>query len=316
MRAIVTVQRFARGFAARSRVAGRRIAVGLLRTACLGVAMEIIEDYIREDVAPDVLSDALGAGFEGVHSAVSQRAEAASAAHAIMEETATSLIRGLVSLTLAEEADSHLDVVYVRDRRNPLLATVDDLVSEALRVWMREAVTEVVKECAEDFLFGRRISVLVETVLEEGLVEAVRPIASDVYYNAAALASFLEIEEELCSNEARSVVSETMAPFEDQLIELQREKDFAAIQATAHGVIVKGLQLQHAARTVGQRGKHVAMSDIHGKTLNLLMAGRFLAVLRAAETNRLKVSASPLLFTLFRRLVVRYQCMAVGLNVA
>lgn len=45
-----------------------------------------------------------------------------------------------------------------------------------------------------------------------------------------ALASFLEIEEELCSNEARSVVSETMAPFEDQLIELQRAKDFAAIQ--------------------------------------------------------------------------------------
>lgn len=48
-----------------------------------------------------------------------------------------------------------------------------------------QAVTEVVKECAEDFLFGRRISVLVETVLEEGVVEAVRPIASEVYYNAA-----------------------------------------------------------------------------------------------------------------------------------
>ncbi|CAM9509949.1 unnamed protein product [Ectocarpus sp. 13 AM-2016] len=305
MRAIVTVQRIARGFATRNRVAGRRIAVEMLRTACLGVAMEIIEAYIREDVAPDVISDALGAGFEGVHSAVSQRAEAASAANAIMEETAASLIRGLVSMTLTEEADSHLDVVYVRDRRNPLLATVDDLVSEALRVWMREAVTEVVKECAEDFLFGKRISVLVETVLEEGVVEAVWPIASEVYYNAAALASFLEIEEELCSNEARSVVSETIAPFEDQLIELQREKDFAAIQATAQSVIVKGLQLQHAARTVGQRGKLVAMSDIHGKTLNLLLAGRFLAILRAAETNRLQVSASPLLFMLFRRLVVR-----------
>lgn len=36
---------------------------------------------------------------------------------------------------------SHLDVVYVRDRRNPLLATVDDLVSEALREWMREVRT-------------------------------------------------------------------------------------------------------------------------------------------------------------------------------
>lgn len=48
-----------------------------------------------------------------------------------------------------------------------------------------QAVTEVVKECAEDFLFGKRISVLVETVLEEGVVEAVWPIASEVYYNAA-----------------------------------------------------------------------------------------------------------------------------------
>lgn len=50
---------------------------------------------------------------------------------------------------------------------------------------------------------------------------------------------------------------------------------FYPSQTTAHGVIVKGLQLQHAARTVGQRGKLVAMSDIHGKTLNLLMAGRY-----------------------------------------
>ena len=33
---------------------------------------------------------------------------------------------------------------------------------------------------------------------------------------------------------------------------------------------------------------------------------RFLAILRAAEKNRLQVSTSPLLFTLFRRLVVRY----------
>lgn len=174
--------------------------------------------------------------------------------------------------------------------------------------------------------------------------------------------------------------------------------------------MVKGLQLQHAARTVGQRGRLVLMSDINGKTLNLLLAGRygdscdilfsrscdvafsamqhkpirlaypiraycitfedgafystgktvfgptalrnrghatqfatrsyiqgllfaikwpadahgtnkaacdpflpsrlrrlrFLAILRAAETNRLQVSTSPLLFTLFRRLVVRY----------
>lgn len=48
MKAIVTVQRIARGIAARNRVAGRRIAVEMLRTACLGVAMEIVEAYIRE----------------------------------------------------------------------------------------------------------------------------------------------------------------------------------------------------------------------------------------------------------------------------
>lgn len=38
------------------------------------------------------------------------------------------------------------------------------------------------------------------------------------------------MEEELCAEEARSIVAETMAPFEDQLAEMQREKDFAAIQ--------------------------------------------------------------------------------------
>lgn len=45
-----------------------------------------------------------------------------------------------------------------------------------------------------------------------------------------ALAAYLEMEEELCTEEARSIVAETMAPFENQLVELQREKDFAAMQ--------------------------------------------------------------------------------------
>lgn len=199
-------------------------------------------------------------------------------------------------------------------------------------------------------------------------------------------------------------------------------------QAAAQSAIVKGLQLQHAARTVGQRGRLVLMSDINGRTLNLLLAGRygnpnisirslcmyvvgatlptppsvpgsrvririppkaaaaaplflyrensslvnrtlclgargatlseaikcaaslgyhvrtlfvrdslctfmltarnypnfglcppsrfrrfrFLAILRAAETNRLQVATSPLLFTLFRRLVVRYNLFSTS----
>ena len=33
---------------------------------------------------------------------------------------------------------SHLDTVFVRDRRNPLLATVDDVVAETLRILIRE----------------------------------------------------------------------------------------------------------------------------------------------------------------------------------
>ncbi len=43
-------------------------------------------------------------------------------------------------------------------------------------------------------------------------------------------AVYVEVMEELCAEEGRSVVAETMAPFEDQLVELQREKDVAAIQ--------------------------------------------------------------------------------------
>lgn len=50
------------------------------------------------------------------------------------------------------------------------------------------------------------------------------------HYIHKALAAYLEAEEELCAEEARSVVAETMAPFENHLVELQREKDFAAIQ--------------------------------------------------------------------------------------
>eukprot|EP00752_Nemacystus_decipiens_P017817 g15974.t1 len=306
LEAVVITQRIARGFIARNRVAGRREALAMLRIACLGVAMDVIHAHIREEAAPDVISEVLGGGIEGGELAARRRAEAAEAASEILEETAASLIREIVTLVVTVEADSHLDIVFARDRRNPLLVVVDDVVAEALRVFLREAVVvEVVKECAEDFMFDKRIFALVDGLIEDGVVETVGPIVSEVYYKAASVAIYLEAEEELCAKEARLVVAETMAPFEDQLVEMQREKDFAAVQAAAQSAIVKGLQLQHAARTVGQRGRLVLMSDINGKTLNLLLAGRFLAILRAAETNRLQVSTSPLLFTLFRRLVVR-----------
>lgn len=48
IKAVVTVQRTARGFVARNRVAGRREALATLRSACLGVAMGVIDAYIRE----------------------------------------------------------------------------------------------------------------------------------------------------------------------------------------------------------------------------------------------------------------------------
>lgn len=45
-------------------------------------------------------------------------------------------------------------------------------------------VVQVVKECAEDFMADKRISALVEGLIEEGVVESVGPIASEVYYKA------------------------------------------------------------------------------------------------------------------------------------
>lgn len=47
-----------------------------------------------------------------------------------------------------------------------------------------QAVVEVVKQCAEDFMFDKRIFALVENLIEEAVVESVGPIASDVYYKA------------------------------------------------------------------------------------------------------------------------------------
>lgn len=48
IKAVVTVQRLFRGYLARNRVAGRREAMAFLRSACLGVAMDMIDSYIRE----------------------------------------------------------------------------------------------------------------------------------------------------------------------------------------------------------------------------------------------------------------------------
>lgn len=48
LKAVLSVQRLARGYVARNRVAGRRQALAMLRSACLGVAMDIVESYIRE----------------------------------------------------------------------------------------------------------------------------------------------------------------------------------------------------------------------------------------------------------------------------
>lgn len=45
-----------------------------------------------------------------------------------------------------------------------------------------------------------------------------------------ALGAFSELEEEVCKQEAVSIVAETMAPFEDHLLHLQRQKDVSAIQ--------------------------------------------------------------------------------------
>lgn len=47
-----------------------------------------------------------------------------------------------------------------------------------------QVLVEALKEGAEDFMFGRRISELVEDVVEEGMVEAIRPIAAEVYHSA------------------------------------------------------------------------------------------------------------------------------------
>lgn len=48
IKAVVGLQRIARGFVARNRVAGRREAVAILRSACLGVAMDVIDGHIRQ----------------------------------------------------------------------------------------------------------------------------------------------------------------------------------------------------------------------------------------------------------------------------
>ena len=45
---------------------------------------------------------------------------------------------------------------------------------------------------------------------------------------------YSEIMEELCAEEGQSLVAETMAPLHDQLVELQRAKDVAAMQVCHH----------------------------------------------------------------------------------
>lgn len=45
-------------------------------------------------------------------------------------------------------------------------------------------MVEVVRESAEDFISGRRISAFVEDIIEDGVMEMVGPVATDVYYTA------------------------------------------------------------------------------------------------------------------------------------
>lgn len=55
IKAVVTVQRISRGFIARNRVKGRRRALAILQSACLGVAIDVIDAHIREVSAPNKL---------------------------------------------------------------------------------------------------------------------------------------------------------------------------------------------------------------------------------------------------------------------
>ena len=44
---------------------------------------------------------------------------------------------------------------------------------------------EAVRECTEDFMFGRRLSALVEELIEEEVVGSAGPIAHEVYYSSS-----------------------------------------------------------------------------------------------------------------------------------
>lgn len=45
-------------------------------------------------------------------------------------------------------------------------------------------VVEALRECTEDFMFGRRLFGLVEELIEEEVVGSVGSIASEAYYNS------------------------------------------------------------------------------------------------------------------------------------
>lgn len=63
-------------------------------------------------------------------------------------------------------------------------------------------------------------------------------------------------------------------------------------QSTAQRVIVRELQLKHAARTVAQRGRLVLMSEINGKILSLFLAGR--RALKDVYSQRTITTLAPL----------------------
>lgn len=71
---------------------------------------------------------------------------------------------------------------------------------------------------------------LAGTSIFAGLVALLYGTDATIVLSLQARAVFSDLAGEVCREEAEEVVSETMAPLQDRLVQIRREKDVAAVQ--------------------------------------------------------------------------------------
>lgn len=122
----------------------------------------------------------------------------------LLEETLPQACKDAVCCVIREQVREHMDRVYRSRRQNPLLAIVEDIVTEEARAIARTAAAATVRDATEAYLEEQKFI----PIVDEYVGEEVNEIAARFLQASKVAASAAAIVEEVAAQEAQDIAAE------------------------------------------------------------------------------------------------------------